>query len=93
MENFLDEVCIQSNGQPVTSEDLELTFDYSFLAPPLNLKNSVKLTDEENQDFIDKQAGRFDYWGCVHLICFDFTAYDYIYGAYKSKLIRFHIKF
>ena len=56
MENFLDEVCIQSNGQPVTSEDLELTFDYSFLAPPLNLKNSVKLTDEENQDFIDKQA-------------------------------------
>ena len=56
MENFLNEVCLQSNGQPVTSEDLDLTFDYSFLAPPLNFKNSVNLTDEENQELIDKQA-------------------------------------
>ena len=56
MESFLDEVCLKSNGQPVTSEDLELTFDYSFLAPPLESKNSIHLTDEENQEFIDKQA-------------------------------------
>jgi hypothetical protein len=39
MEDFLNDKCLRSNGQPVTSEELELTFDYSFLAPPVG--NSI----------------------------------------------------
>ena len=51
MENFLNEHCLTSNGHPVTSEDLEITFDYSFLAPPVSDEN---LDDQQEQ--IDKQA-------------------------------------
>ena len=52
MEEFLNEQCLKSNGQPVTSEDLEMTFDYSFLAPPID----ESMSESEQQELIDRQA-------------------------------------
>jgi hypothetical protein len=34
METFLDEFCLKSR-KPVTDGDFEITFNYSFLAPPV----------------------------------------------------------
>ncbi len=44
LESFLDEFCISSKNE-VTNEDLEITYNYSFLAPP-PLNN--KITNEDN---------------------------------------------
>lgn len=55
MEDFLDEHCLTSNGQPVTSEELELTFDYSFLAPPIDDLRFDE-TDEEGQKMVEREA-------------------------------------
>ena len=52
IEDYLNEQCLTSNGKPVTSEDLEIIYDYSFLAPPVN----ESLSDEDQQELIDKQA-------------------------------------
>ena len=52
MEEFLNEQCLKSNGQPVTSEDLEMTFDYSFLAPSID----ESMSESEQQELIDRQA-------------------------------------
>ena len=56
MKDFLDEKCLQSNGHPVTSADLKLTFDYSFLAPPIDEVHGEDLSDSDQQELIDKQA-------------------------------------
>ena len=52
MEDFLNEQCLRSNGHPVTSEDLEMIFDYSFLAPPMD----EEMSEREQQELIDRQA-------------------------------------
>ena len=39
-------------NQLKTSEDLEMTFDYSFLAPPID----ESMSESEQQELIDRQA-------------------------------------
>ena len=53
MEAFLDEFCIEARGD-VNHENFELTFDYSFLAPPkedIPFVNRGKLIEPECQAF------------------------------------------
>ncbi len=52
LEDFLNETCVTSNGQPVTSQELMVTLDYSFLAPPV----ADDLSEEDRQEMIEKQA-------------------------------------
>jgi len=40
MESFLNEFCLKSK-KPVTDGDFELTFNYSFLAPPVIVRSLV----------------------------------------------------
>ncbi len=50
MEAFLDEFCLTSKGGDVTNADLEVTYNYSFLAPPV----------EEEEDDLDGDGGGGD---------------------------------
>ena len=48
MENYLNNHCIKSHGNP-TNEDFKISFHYDFLAPPQDeSKNIISINDSEN---------------------------------------------
>ena len=48
MENYLNNHCIKSHGNP-TNEDFKISFHYDFLAPPQDeSKNNISIKDTEN---------------------------------------------
>ena len=60
MEAFLDEFCLQSSLQDVNHEDFELTFNYSFLAPPVEaLPADVQGPHYEDTDETEKISEKF----------------------------------
>ncbi len=52
MKDFLDQHCVTSNGEPVTSQGLEITFDYSFLAPSPPKADAKALPEAETLWYI-----------------------------------------
>uniref|UniRef100_A0A0K2VB98 Transient receptor potential cation channel protein painlesslike [Acyrthosiphon pisum] n=1 Tax=Lepeophtheirus salmonis TaxID=72036 RepID=A0A0K2VB98_LEPSM len=54
LEEFFDESGLQSKYD-VTNEDFEITFDYSFLAPPILRQETTKRAEDENHNACEER--------------------------------------
>ena len=62
MDNFLNNVCLKSNGKPVNRRDFKVQYGFSFLAPKCQQRfnlASKKVTFEEEESLIESQTYLF----------------------------------